>query len=248
MMFSATTDQYHISSTSQKSWKSWCQCSFYLFERTRSASGLSVTFHAEHSIVLVRLLFAIFSAMNSGDMTLLALLNVLAAYDSVDHDILLERFQRNFVVCRTYCSVVAGAIHPWTYSQCGYQRWEIRMACNPLWSAARIGFGSASIYVLFTAVIPQIIHLSGLPAQQYDNQDYVHCQAAGAVDAMDRFLTVLDDPHQSRQDPIYLAWKPISTQKIDQFLSTKFCAFMLCITFAKHVSMDELNMIGRYRC
>ena len=63
-------------------------------------------FRAGHSTetVLVRLLSDIFLAMDSGDVMLLALLDVSAAYDSVDHDILLERLRRSFGVRGTALS------------------------------------------------------------------------------------------------------------------------------------------------
>ena len=63
-------------------------------------------FRAGHSTetVLVRLLSDVFSAMDSGDVTLLALLEVSAAFDYVDHDILLETFRRSFGVLGTALS------------------------------------------------------------------------------------------------------------------------------------------------
>ena len=76
-------------------------------------------FRAGHSTetVLVRLLSDVFSAMDSADVTLLALLDVSVALDSVDHDILLERLRRS-----SRFSVVVGVIHLGTHSGCGYRR------------------------------------------------------------------------------------------------------------------------------
>ena len=88
------------------------------------------------------------------------------------------------------------------------------------------------LYVLFTAKIPQIIRSSGLSAHQYADDVQV-CRAAGAVDAMDRLQTVLDDLHQWMQsnrsklnpDKTQFIWlgNHCQLQKIDhQLLSARF--------------------------
>jgi len=90
--------------------------------------------------------------------------------------------------------------------------------------------GPLLLYVLFTAEIPQIIRSSGLNAHQYadDVQAYVHCRAAGSVDAMDRLQVVLDDLHRWMQsnrlklnpDKTQLIWlgNRYQLQKIDHQL------------------------------
>ena len=108
------------------------------------------------------------------------------------------------------------------------------------WRAIRFGVPQGSVlgpllYVLFTAEIPQIIGSSGLNAHQYadDVQAYVHCRAAGSVDAMDRLQVVLDDLHRwmhsnrlkLNPDKTQLIWlgNRYQLQKIDhQLLSARF--------------------------
>ena len=192
-------------------------------------------FRAGHSTetVLVRLLSDIFSAMDTGDVTLLALLDVSAAFDSVDHDILLERLRRSFGVHATALSWLESFIWGRTQSVAIEGR-------RSGWRAIRFRVPQGSIlgpllYVLFTAEIPQIIRSSGLNAHQYadDVQAYLHCRAAGAVDAMDRLQTVLDDLHQWMQsnrlklnpDKTQFIWlgNRYQLQKIDhQLLSARF--------------------------
>ena len=165
--------------------------------------------------------------------TLLALLDVSAAFDSVDHDILLERLRRSFGVLGTALSWLESFIRGRTQSVAIGGR-------RSGWRAIRFGVPQGSVlgpllYVLFTAEIPQIIRSSGLSAHQYaDNvQAYVHCRAAGSVDAMDRLQVVLDDLHRWMQsnwlklnpDKTQLIWlgNRYQLQKIDhQLLSVRF--------------------------
>ena len=105
-------------------------------------------FGAGHSTetVLIRLLSDVFSAMDSGDVTLLALLDVSAAFDSVDHDILLERLRRSFGVLGTALSWLESFIRGRTQSVAiGGRRSGWRANCYPFRSAARIGPGPAPI-------------------------------------------------------------------------------------------------------
>ena len=122
-------------------------------------------------------------------------MDVSAVFDSVDHDILLERLEGfedssgfSGLLCRG-CSHSSGdALSLWLS-----EVRNLESVLYPLRSAARFGPGPAPVYVLFTAEIPQIIRSSGLSAHQYadDVQTYVHCRAAGAVYAMDRLQTVI---------------------------------------------------------
>ena len=166
-------------------------------------------------------------------MTLLALLDVSAAFDLVDHDILLERLRRSFGVLGTALSWLESFIRGRTQSVAIGGRISG-------WRAIRFGVPQGSVlgpllYVLFTAEIPQIIRSSGLNAHQYadDVQAYVHCRAAGSVDAMDRLQVVLDDLHlwmQSNRlklnpDKTQLIWlgNRYQLKKIDhQLLSARF--------------------------
>jgi len=155
-------------------------------------------FRAGHSTetVLVRLLSDIFTAMDSGEVTLLALLDVSAAFDSVDHDLLLERLRRSFGIQGNALSWLESFLRGRTQS-------VIIGDKRSGWRTIEFGVPQGSVlgpllYVLFTAEIPRIIQSSGLTAHQYadDVQAYVHCRATEAGFAMNRLEKVLDDLHR----------------------------------------------------
>src|SRR6218665_416904 len=85
-------------------------------------------FRRNHSTetLLVRLLSDFYGAMDCGQITLLALFDVSAAADLVDHSILLNRlsvsfgligkpleFLRSFLTDRTHCAVVGSSRSSW---------------------------------------------------------------------------------------------------------------------------------------
>ena len=104
------------------------------------------------------------------------------------------------------------------------------------------------LYVLFTAEIPQIIQSSGLSAHHYadDVQAYVHCRAAGSVDAMDRLQTVLDDLHRWMQSN-WLKLNPDKTQFIwlgNRYLLQKMDHQLLSARFPGVVFQDSVIDLG----
>ena len=68
-------------------------------------------FRSIHSTetAILRVLSDIYSSFDQGQVVLLALLDVSAAFDTIDHDILLERLSKSFGI--------TGSVHHWTLDQ-----------------------------------------------------------------------------------------------------------------------------------
>ena len=145
--------------------------------------------------VLVRLLSDIFSATDRGEVTLMALLDVSAACDSVDHDILLMRLRRTYGMDGHVLSRLESFIRGRTQSVAiGGQRFG--------WRTIHFGVPQDSVlgpllYVPFTADKSQIIQSSGLNDHQYadDVQVYVHYRGTEVVGAFDRLNMELESLH-----------------------------------------------------
>jgi len=70
---------------------------------------------------MLKVLSDAYSAADAGDVTLLCLLDLSAAFDSVDHQILIERLQRTFG-CSRSSTGLAVVVSVWTYTVCSLQR------------------------------------------------------------------------------------------------------------------------------
>ena len=96
--------------------------------------------------------------------------------------------------------------------------------------------------------MPQIIRSSGLSAHQYadDVQAYVHCRAAGSVDAMDRLQVVLADLHRWMQSN-RLKLNPDKTQFIwllNRYQLQKIVHKLLSARFPGVVFQDSVIDLG----
>ena len=153
-------------------------------------------YRRDHSTetLLVRLLSDIHSAIDSGEVAVLALLDVSAAFDSVDHDILLLRLTNSFGI--------RGQVFEWLESFIrGRSQSVVVGGIRSQWRAIRTGVPQGSVlgpllYVLFTADVLQIIGEAGVGVQQYadDTQAYQHCKPNDAVRAFTQLQTT---PHES---------------------------------------------------
>ena len=143
-------------------------------------------FRAFHSAetTLARLLSDIHMAMDRGDVTLLALLDVSAAFDSVDHDIFVNRLRISFEITGRALNWLNSFIH-------GRAQSIVIRDRRSHWRRVRTGVLQGSVlgpllYVLFTSDVPRILAELNLGIQQYaDNtQGYVHGRAENAADSM----------------------------------------------------------------
>src|SRR6218665_2059584 len=144
--------------------------------------------HATETL-LVHLLSDFHGAVDCGQITLLALFDVSAAFDSVDHSILLNRLSvsfgligkslewlRSFLTDRTH-SVVVGS-------------------SRSCWVPALFGVPQGSVLgpLLYTADISSLMRSCGLLHQLYadDIQVYIHCNAADAVASVGLMCSAID--------------------------------------------------------
>ena len=142
--------------------------------------------------LLVRLLSHFYAAMDSGQITLLALFDVSSAFDTVDHSILLQRLSisfglngkplewlRSFLTVRTNC-VIAGSSR---------SRWVPALFGVPQGSVLGI-----LLYILYTSDVSSLLLSCGLLHQLYadDIQAYVHCRAVDAVTSVGLMCSAID--------------------------------------------------------
>ena len=108
---------------------------------------------------ILRMLSDIYAAVDRGRVALLALLDVSAAFDTVDHDILLERLLVSFGV--------TGSAHAWIRSFLSSRSQSVRLgSSSSSWSSIRCGVPQGSIlgpllYILYTADVERIVESFG---------------------------------------------------------------------------------------
>ena len=125
--------------------------------------------------------------MDAGSVTLLGLLDLSAAFDTVDHDILLRRLQTTFGV--------SGSALAWVTSFLSGRTQEVvfsgkHSATGQLLSGVPQGSVLGPLlFLVYTAELFQIIMNHGFRAHSYadDTQIYVSVSAADARDAARRF-------------------------------------------------------------
>jgi exonuclease III len=124
---------------------------------------------------LAKVLSDILTAIDSGDISLLALLDLSAAFDTVDHDTLLQRLNKSYGLTSTALS--------WFSSYLFGRKQSVR--CNgesSLESLMTCGVPQGSVlgpilFLLYTADVPSLIQHHHMDSHLYadDTQIYSHC-------------------------------------------------------------------------
>ena len=169
------------------------QLSVYLVENNlfpKLQSGFR-RYHSTESAVL-RVLSDIYSAVDRGDVALLALLDVSAAFDTVDHSILLERLSTSFGL--------SGQAYAWFDSYISGRSQSVRLGGTSSPRAlVRFGIPQGSVlgpilYVLYTADVARIVESFGLKVHLYadDTQIYGSSSVSRSVELSELLLLVID--------------------------------------------------------
>ena len=152
-------------------------------------------YHSTETAVL-RVLSDIYSAIDQDQVSLLALLDVSAAFDTVDHGILLERLSTSYGL--------SGMAYTWLESYITGREHIIHVG-NRHTPPSKVLYGVPQgsvlgpvLYVLYTSDIARLVEALGLGAHLYadDTQLYGHCSHANSYELASRVLRAIDSIHE----------------------------------------------------
>ena len=156
---------------------------------------LQSAYRAGHSTetAVLKVLSDILLAIDSGDLSALVLLDLSAAFDTVDHDILLRRLDKSYAI--------RGSVLHWfqTYLVGRRQYVRTRSAAS---SSAPIACGVPQgsvlgpiLFLLYTADLALLIEDFGLRPHLYadDTQIYGFCRPSASLELQSTISTCIDD-------------------------------------------------------
>ena len=168
--------------------------------------------HSTESLLL-RLFSDIYGAMDRSQVTLLALYDVSAAFDSVDHDLLLSRLSITFGIKDLPLLWITSYLSERSTS-------TIFHTSRSPWRPAPFGLPQGSVlgpllYILFTADVESLLTSCSLMSHSYadDVQSYTHCSASQAASAV-RSMSCATDSLSAWMSSNRLRLNPLKTQYI----------------------------------
>ena len=146
------------------------------YQTTQTFSPFQHAYRLRHSTetAILKVFFDVIDALDVGNITLLALLDLTAAFDTVDHLILLQRLRRSFgidaTVLRWFHSYITGR------TQAVHLSGTTTLLC-PLVCGVPKGSVLGPLFVLYTADISSIIAAHRLLHHCYANDTpiYFYC-------------------------------------------------------------------------
>jgi hypothetical protein len=193
-------------------------------------AGMDVSdwpFHSTETAVL-RVLSDILKTVDSGDVAALALLDLSAAFDTVDHDILLRRLKTSYRIngtaiqwLRSYLTGRSQYVHRGSVKSS-----IVRLVCG-------VPQGSVLgpvLFVLYTADLIHLIERHSLHPHLYadDTQVYGYCSPADVSQLQSRVSSCVDD---------IASWKQSNRLK----LNTDKTEVLWCATSRRHYQLPTTN-------
>ena len=146
--------------------------------------------HHSTETAIFRVLSDIYGAIDLDQVSLLALLDVSAAFDTVDHSILLERLSTSYGALRDGFHL-AGVLHHWTCA--GHPCWwtPVYPRHGLFWCPSRF---SPRTCVLYTADIIKLVESFSLRAHLYadDTQLYGYCCLSTSAELLTKVLQAIE--------------------------------------------------------
>jgi hypothetical protein len=146
--------------------------------------------HSTETAVL-KIVADFLAAADRGDVTLLSLLDLSAAFDTVDHEILLDRLRNSFGLRGTVLSWIASFIHERKQTVCSAGQHSAS-------SIVTCGVPQGSVlgpilFLMYTADVLEIARRHGVGAHSYadDTQLYLHTKAEDCAATLARLMSCI---------------------------------------------------------
>jgi hypothetical protein len=157
--------------------------------------GLQSAYRANHSTetAVLKVLSDILLDLDSGDLSALVLLDLSAAFDTVDHEILLRRLDSSYLV--------GGTAHSWFESYLFNRRQHVRTNSSSSFFTTMIcGVPQGSVlgailFLIYGGDLQRIIEKHGLRPHLYadDSQIYGSCRPSTHLELQSRISACIDD-------------------------------------------------------